>query len=71
MRPPRMTTRRLIILIAIVAVTMTAGQRAWRHYRERSAARARLLVKQRLIRALGPASVPQDTREGIVTPILR
>jgi hypothetical protein len=66
-----MTTRRLIILIAIVAVIMTAGQCAWRHYRERSEARARLLVKQRLIQALGPASVPQGAGEGRVTPILR
>jgi Tfp pilus assembly protein PilE len=59
MRLPRVTIRRLMIVIAIVAVLMTAGERAWRHYLEQNAARARLLIKQKLIRTLGPAAAPQ------------
>ena len=66
---PRVTIRRLMIVVAIAAVLMTVGERAWRHYLERDAMRARLLLKQRLIRSLGPASVPQGGGERV--PIRR
>ena len=50
-----------MLATAIVAVVMSiVGVRLQRYYRERQAIAARLAEKQRLIRALGPASTPQE-----------
>jgi hypothetical protein len=59
-RLPRMTIRRLMVVIAIAAVLMVAGERIRRHFHEQDAIRARLLLKQKLIRSLGPAASPQE-----------
>jgi hypothetical protein len=64
-RLPRVTIRRLMIAVAIAAVLMTVGERAWRQYREREVLRARILLKKRLIRALGPAAAPQGGGERV------
>ena len=40
---PRMTIRRLMAAIALVAVLTTVGERTWRRYREQHAARATAL----------------------------
>jgi hypothetical protein len=49
-----------MIAVAVVALSITVAERLRQFYREQEVVRSRLLIKQKIVRALGPAAAPQD-----------